>query len=387
MKKDTRLIHAGRQPSKQHGAVNPPVYHASTITFSTVEALEEAARHPLEGVYYGRHGTPTTFAFEEAVAALEGAERAIAMPSGLAAVAGAILPFVDQGDHILMSDSAYYPSHKICNLFLKRFGVDTTYFDPTIGGEIAGLIRPQTKIIVVESPGSLSFEVQDVPAIAEAAHAKGAMVLLDNTWSAGYFFQPFDKGVDVSIQAATKFIVGHSDAMLGIIATSTKLYEKIKSTTVGLGYSAAPDDCFLGLRGLRTLAVRMARHQESGLILANWLAERPEVSCVLHPALPSCPGHDIWQRDFSGASGLFGLILNNYSKSNVARMLNGLEFFAMGYSWGGFESLILPTDPAQLRTTTNWPHKTPSLRIHTGLEDPNDLIADLESGFARLRGE
>ena len=385
MNKDTNIVAAGRHPEDNHGVVNPPVYHVSTVTFPTVAALEAASRTPLQGVYYGRHGSPTSFAFEEAVASLEGAERAIVFPSGLGALACSLLAFVEAGDRILMTDSAYYPTHKICQQFLRRFGVETTYYDPMIGDGIARLMTPRTKIIFVEAPGSLTFEVQDIPAIAAAAHAGGARVVMDNTWSAGYYFQPFRHGVDVSVQAATKYLSGHSDVMLGTVATSAPLYEKIKSTAVGLGFSTGPDDCYLGLRGLRTLAVRMARHQETGLVLARWLAARPEVDRVLHPALPGCPGHEFWRRDFTGASGLFGVVLKDFPKSAVDAMLDGMGLFAMGYSWGGFESLILPTDPAPLRVATVWPHKTPCLRIHAGLEDPADLLADLESGLDRLR--
>lgn len=384
MKKETDLIHAGSHPQDHHGVVNPPVYHASTVTFPTVAALEAASRAPLDGVYYGRHGTPTTFAFEEAVAALEGGERSLSLPSGLAALACALLAFVESGDHILLSDSAYYPTHKICEGLLRRFGVETTYYDPCIGAGIAKLMRPRTRIVFVESPGSLSFEVQDIPAIAAAAHAGGARVVLDNTWSAGYFFQPFRHGVDVSVQAATKFLAGHSDVMLGAITTSAALYEKIKLTAVGLGYCAGPDDCYLGLRGLRTLAVRMKRHEETGLALARWLEGRPEVERLLHPAFPTCPGHEIWRRDFSGASGLFTVVLKDYSKKAVAAMLDGMTLFKMGYSWGGFESLILPIEPAAIRVAVPWPYRSPALRIHAGLEDADDLIADLERALARL---
>jgi cystathionine beta-lyase len=385
MKKDTRIVTAGRHPEDNHGAVNPPVYHVSTVTFPTVEVLERASKTPLQGVYYGRHGTPTTFAFEEAVAALEGTDRAVALPSGLAALAVALIAFVETGDHILMADCAYYPTHKICDQFLKRFGVETTYYDPMIGADVAKLIRPRTKVVFVEAPGSLSFEVQDIPAIARVAHAAGAKVIMDNTWSGGYFFQPFRHGVDLSIQAATKYIGGHSDAMLGTISMGKDLYEKVKFAAVGLGYCAGPDDCYLGLRGLRTLAVRMARHQETGLKLARWLETRPEVETVLHPALPSCPGHEFWKRDFTGASGLFGVVLKDFSKAALTAMLDGMEHFAMGYSWGGFESLIIPADVAPLRAATKWPHKTPALRIHAGLEDADDLIADLERGLNRLQ--
>jgi cysteine-S-conjugate beta-lyase len=389
MKKETKIIHKGSRPEENFGIVNPPVYHASTVVFPTVADLDADAKAPLSGVHYGRFGTPTTFALEEAVAALEGGDRCIALPSGLGAISCALMAFLKAGDHLLMCDSAYYPTRKFCNKILARFGVETTYYDPMIGGDIATLIRPETRVVFVESPGSLSFEVQDVPAIAKAAHEAendpGIIVIMDNTWSAGLYFQPFEHGVDVSIQAATKFIVGHSDAMLGTITLGNNIYDQVKWCAVGLGACAAPDDCYLGLRGLRSLAPRLARHQESGLALARWLSERPEVERILHPALPSCPGHDIWKRDFSGAPGLFGVALKEgYSKKAIAAFLDGLDLFAMGYSWGGFESLILPTDPGALRSATKWPHKGPSLRIHTGLEDPGDLICDLEKGLERL---
>ena len=354
------------------------------MTFPTVAALEAAEQNPFEGVRYGRWGTPTTFALEEAVAGLEGAERAIALPSGLAAIVGAILPFVESGDHILVVDNVYSPTRRLCSGMLARFGVETTYYDPMVGGAIADLMRPETKLVLVESPGSLTFEVQDVPAIAAAAHGGGARVIMDNTWSAGYYFQPFDHGVDVSVQAATKFIAGHSDAMLGVVTTTHALYETVKRCTARLGYGAAPDDCYLGLRGLRSLAARLARHQESGLAIARWLAKRPEVDALLHPAFADCPGHEFWKRDFTGSSSLFGIILKECPKNAVAAMLDGMTYFAMGHSWGGYESLILPTHPAPIRTATQWPHPGPSLRLHIGLEDPDDLIADLADGLARL---
>lgn len=383
-KKDTLLVNAGRRPEDNFGLVNPPVYRGSTVTFPTVAALEASNAAPFEGVHYGRTGTPTTFAFEEAVAALEGGERTVALPSGLAAIACALLAFLEAGDHVLVTDSVYFPTRRLLGGALRRFGVETTYFDPLIGGDVAPLIRSQTKVVFVESPGSLTFEVQDVPAIADAAHAAGAVVVMDNTWSAGLYFQPFAKGVDVSIQAATKFIVGHSDAMLGTVTVPSRLYERVRATANGFGYCAAPDDCYLGLRGLRSLSPRLARHQENGLKLAHWLAARPEVEAVLHPALPGCPGHDIWKRDFTGACGLFGAVLLPAPKKAVDTFLDGLELFALGYSWGGYESLIIPTEPGKLRTVTAWPHAGPSIRIHTGLEDADDLIADLERGLARF---
>jgi len=383
-RKETRLVTAGRRPEQNFGIVNPPVYHASTIAFRTVAELEASNAAPLEGVHYGRQGTPTTFALEEAVAELEGSDHAAILPSGLAAIVCAMMAFLRSGDHVLVTDSAYFPTRRLCDGFLKQFGVETTYYDPMIGGGIAELIRPNTKVVFTEAPGSQTFEVQDIPAIAEAAHVAGAKVLLDNTWSAGLYFQPFEHGVDVSIQAATKFIVGHSDAMLGTLAFNKDLLETIKFTANGLGYCAGPDDCYLALRGIRSIVPRLERHQESGLRLAEWLAARPEVERVLHPALPSCPGHEFWKRDFTGACGLFGVVLKEAPREAVVALLDGLEIFSLGYSWGGYESLIIPTDPAKIRTATRWPYTGPSLRIHTGLENVEDLIADLQAGFARF---
>ena len=385
---DTRLTTAGRDPAANHGIVNPPVYHASTVTFPTVEALAKAGQNKFKGVYYGRFGTPTTFAFEDAVADLEGAQYCVALPSGMAAIAVALMSVLHAGDHVLITDNAYDPTLRFAQGFLKKFGVEASYYDPMIGAAISEQMRPNTKAVFTEAPGSLTFEVQDIPAIAKAAHAVGAKVLMDNTWSAGYFFKPFDHGVDISIQAATKYLVGHSDAMLGSVTMNDKgLWEHAKITQVGLGYSTGPDDCYLGVRGIRSLAARMARHEETGLKLAHWLADRPEVEAVLHPALASCPGHDIWKRDFTGSSGLFGVQLKEGpNKTDMARMLDGMNLFAMGYSWGGFESLILHTDPKALRTAYDWPYNGPVLRLHAGLEDPDDLIDDLESGLKRLKG-
>lgn len=381
-KDDTKLVHAGRHPERNHGAVNPPVYRASTITFPSVAAMEESARRPFEGVRYGRFGTPTTFAFEEAVAELEGGWRSIATSSGLAAISGALCALLKTGDHLLMVDSAYQPTRKFCDGVLAGFGVETTYYDPGIGAGIAALMRPETRVVFVESPGSLTFEVQDVPAIAAAAHAADAVVVMDNTWGTPLFFKPFAHGVDISLQAATKYIVGHADAMLGVVTTTEEHWHRIKSTVAAFGYSAGSEETYLGLRGLRTLSVRLARHQENGLALARWLRERPEVAAVLHPALPEDPGHALWRRDFTGACGLFGVILKPVPKRAVDALVDGLEYFGLGYSWGGFESLIVP---AQIgRTVTPWSAPGPTLRIHAGLEDVGDLEADLAKGFERL---
>ena len=386
MKRDTVLVTAGRDPHANHGVVNPPVYHASTITFRTVAELEAKSRDRFKAgvTYYGRYGTPTTFAFEEAVAAAEGGARAIAFGSGKAAIVAALTAFVEAGDHVLMVDTAYGPTRALCERVLKRFGVETTYYDPLVGARIGELIRPRTRVVFTESPGSQTFEVQDIPAIAEAAHQAGCVVVMDNTWASPHLFKPFAHGVDVSIQAATKYIVGHSDAMMGVVTTTEALHETVRAAAFDLGASAAPDDVYLALRGLRTLAVRLERHMRSALRIAEWLAGRPEVHRVLHPARPGDAGHALWRRDFLGASGLFGVILEPAPKAALAAMLDRLELFAMGYSWGGYESLIVPTDPAPLRTATRWQAPGPSLRLHVGLEDPDDLIADLEAGFARL---
>lgn len=383
---DTTVVHAGRHPEQHLGAVNPPVYHVSTVTFPTVAALEAATHNRFhERLYYGRYGSPTSQALEEAVAALEGGTRAIATSSGLAAICGTLCGLLKAGDHLLMVDSVYAPTRKFCDGPLKAFGIATTYYDPLIGGGIAALIRPETRLVFTESPGSLTFEVQDLPAIAEAAHARGVPVAIDNTWGTPLFFKPFVKGADVSIQAATKYIVGHADAMLGTIATrDDSLWLRLKEAVTQFGYSAGAEECYLGHRGLRTLSVRLERHQRNGIALAEWLAARPEVARVMHPALPGDPGHTLWKRDFGGACGLFGIELRPTRPRAVAALLDGLRLFAMGYSWGGYESLIIPTTGHIPRTATRWSAAGPTLRLHVGLEDVEDLKADLAAGFGRL---
>lgn len=385
MKRDTLIARAGSHPEQNQGLINPPVYHASTVVFPSVAEMEAAHHDRFNRVFYGRYGTPTTFAFEEAVARLEGAYRAVACASGLAAIVASLLAFLKAGDHVLMVDSVYGPTRGFCDNFLARFGVETTYYDPLLGGGIAGLMRPNTRVVFLESPGSLTFEIQDTAAIAAAARAHGVVSVIDNTWASPLYFRPLEHGVDVSLHAATKYLAGHSDSMLGVLATTEAVYERVKSAVVGLGDNPGPDVLYLGLRGLRSLSVRLARHQASALEMARWLQTRPEVARVLHPALPEDPGYQLWRRDFDGASGLFGLVLKPCPAEAVAAMLDSLEHFAMGYSWGGFESLIIPTDPAKFRTATAWTAEGPCLRLHVGLEDPADLKADLERGFERLR--
>jgi cystathionine beta-lyase len=381
-KAETRLAHAGREPSRHHGFVNTPIYRGSTVLFPTLASLESNA----QDFTYGRLGTPTVKALEEAIAELEGGHRTLLAPSGLSAIATALIAFVAAGDEVLVSDSVYRPTRRFCDHVLKRLGVKTTYYDPLIGAGIKKLLGDKTKVVFAESPGSQTFEVQDVPAIAKAAHEVDAVVILDNTWATPLYFKPFTHGVDVSIQAATKYIVGHADAMLGAITASEKTARAVEKAHEDLGLCPGPEDAYLGLRGLRTLGVRLARHQQSALELARWLEARPEVERVLHPGLPTDPGHALWSRDFTGASGLFAFVLKPVSHAAVAAMLDGLTLFGMGYSWGGFESLILPFDPREYRTATKWQAEGPAIRLHVGLEDVEDLKADLEAGFARLAG-
>jgi cystathionine beta-lyase len=386
-KPDTLLTHAGRDPATCRGAVNPPVYHASTILHPSVAALEAAQRNRYDEIAYGRYGTPTTRAFEDAVAAVEGGHRAVAFCSGAAACFATLLAYLKAGDHVLVPDNVYGPVRGFCNGFLERFGVHSTFYDPLIGEGIAGLVRDNTRVIYLESPGSLTFEIQDVPAIVAVAKGRGIVTMLDNTWAAPLFLKPLALGVDVSIIAATKYIVGHSDAMMGIAVCTETSFMPVRETATLLGNHAAPDDCYLALRGLRTAALRLRQHELQGLALARWLAARPEVERVLHPALPGCPGHDFWKRDFSGSSGLFSIVLRaDIAKPAIDAMLDGMELFGLGFSWGGFESLMVQVRPDRLRSAKPW-QSGPVLRIHAGLEDQGDLIADLDHGFARLNAQ
>jgi cystathionine beta-lyase len=381
-KPETRIVSQGRMSDTHFGVVNTPVYRASTILYPDLAAIK-ANSQPYT---YGRRGTPSTQSFEDAISSLEGAARTVSLTSGVQAIGLAILSVCSAGDHLLMVDSCYEPTRTFCDRTLKRFGVQTSYYAPD--DDIAAHLKPNTKAVFCESPGSLTFEVQDIPAIAKAAHAHdngsgGASVLMDNTWATPLFFQPLSHGVDLSIQAATKYVGGHADVMLGYVAANQSHAGRLHQTHGDLGLYASGDDCFLGLRGLRTLAVRLARHQETGLALARWLQTRPEVARILHPGLPGDPGHDLWKRDFSGSCGLFGVVLKPVSEARLAAFVDGLQHFGIGYSWGGFESLIVP---AHIRRTVRpFQAEGPVLRIHAGLEDPDDLIADLEKGFERFK--
>jgi cysteine-S-conjugate beta-lyase len=388
MHDDTKAVHAGRHPERFEGAVNPPVFHASTILASTLEEWDrkraDRARD-VPGTYYGRLGTPTTHALEEALAALEGGHRTVLVPSGLAACTTALLAFVEQGAHVLIPDSVYAPTRNFAIRFLKRFGVETTFYDPLVGADIAALVRDATRVIFLESPGSLTFEIQDVPAICAVARRRGIVTMMDNTWATPLYCKPLALGVDVSIQAATKYVVGHSDALLGTITVNESAWPRLRNAHGELGLSVGPDDTYLAQRGLRTMAVRLARHSATGVRLAEWIARQPEVDRLLHPALPGDPGHALWKRDFTGASGLFGIVLKPVGGKAFAAFVDGLELFGLGASWGGFESLIMPTHPEEVRSATRWTPSGPCFRIHAGLEHPDDLTADLAAGFARLR--
>jgi cystathionine beta-lyase len=387
MGKNTDLVHLGRDPMAQHGVVSIPVYHASTIVYPTIAAFKNRAAgdRKYRGVRYGAYGTPTTFALADTVAQLEGGVGGVVTSSGLAAATMALTAFLNSGDHLLMVDSVYTPTREFCNSVLVRWGVETTYYDPLIGTDIAGLIRSNTRVVFTESPGSLTFEVQDIPAIAAAAHQRDALILLDNTWATPLFFKPFAHGVDISIQAATKYIAGGSDLVIGIItAAEEKYFRQLKDTTLAFGEIAAPDDCYQALKGMRSMGARLKQQQAAALDVARWLQDRSEVKRVLYPALEGNPGHHLWQRDFTGASSLFGVLLHETSEAAVARMVDNYRYFKIGASWGGFESLVIPADPAAYRTAPPWDESGYLLRYHIGLEDPQDLISDLTDGFKRL---
>lgn len=385
--KQTKYVTAGRDKKWTNGVVNPPVQRASTVVFDTVAEKNHAIiNRANKTLFYGRRGTQTHFALQDAMVEVEGGVGCALYPCGTAAISNAILAFVETGDHILMVDTCYEPTRDFCDKIMKKMGVETTYFSPTIGEEIQDLIQPNTKVLFLESPGSVTMEVQDVPTLAKIAHQHDIIVMLDNTWAAGVNFSPFDHGVDISIQAATKYIVGHSDVMLGTAVANEKCWDQLREQSYLMGQCVSADDAYLGLRGIRTLDVRLRQHAENSLKVAKWLQTRPEVDHVRHPALETCPGHEFFKRDFTGGNGLFSFVLKTSDTKATTALLDGMKHFSMGYSWGGYESLILANEPKSfnsLRTVAHPHFEGTLIRIHIGLEDVNDLICDLEAGLAR----
>jgi cystathionine beta-lyase len=377
----TRLVHAGREPFEQHGFVNTPIYRGSTVLYPTTDDL----LHRRGRYSYGTKGTPTTNSLETAWTELTGAAGTVLAPSGLAAVTVALMSCLKAGDHLLMTDSVYLPTRQFCNGILKNFGVETTYYDPQVGAGIEALMRPNTTAVFTEAPGSQSLEMQDIPAIAEVAHRHGAVVLMDNTWATPLLFPPHERGVDLAIEAGTKYLSGGSDLLLGMVSANERCFKRLRETYDSFAMCPGPEDVFMGLRGLRTMALRLREHGNQALEMARWLDDRPEVARVLHPAMETYPGHEIWKRDFKGSSGLFSIVLRPCSDRALAAMLDGLSLFGMGYSWGGFESLVIPFNCATYRTATKWEPGGHALRFHIGLEDLDDLKRDLDAGFARLR--
>lgn len=378
----TAVVHLGREPHAHHGFVNVPVYRGSTVLYPTLASLDAMT----QAYTYGRRGTPTVRALEDALTRLAGGADTKLAASGYQAVTTALLAFVEAGDHILMVDTTYQPTRQFCDYMLRRLGVETEYYDPLIGSGIARLIRPNTRLVYVESPGSQTFEMQDVPAIAAAARAASdkIWVLADNTWASPLYCQPLALGADVSIEAGTKYLVGHADALLGSVTSNKRAARHIERSAGHLGVCPGSEETFLGLRGLRTLDVRLARHQETGLSLARWLQGRTEITRVMHPALPDDPGHALWKRDCKGSTGLFSVLLRPVSRRALAAFLDGLKLFGMGYSWGGYESLVIPFDCSSYRTAAPWTGEGQTLRFHAGLENAGDLIADLAAGFDRM---
>jgi cystathionine beta-lyase len=386
-KNDTKIILAGKDRNNKTAFVNSPIYKGSTVLFKDVEEMKKSIKNKNSQILsYGRFGSPTTFEFERAIAKIDEGYSAVATSSGTAAIVASLLAVLKTGDHILMTDSAYGVSRNLARGLLSNMGITTTFYKPNIGKEITNLIQKNTKVLFMESPGSLTFEIQDIPMLVELAKKNNLITILDNTWATSLFFKPFYNGIDISIQSATKYIVGHSDAMLGIISTNKKYTKCVRESAHNMGSCPGPEDIYLGIRGLKTLSIRLQKHQENAFKVIEWLRVQQEVDKILYPALPDNFGHKIWKRDFLGASGLFGITLKNTKKSLVNKMLNNLKLFNMGYSWGGYESLILPIEPEKLRDTYKWKNDCGTLRIHVGLEDPADLINDLKDNFKILKG-
>lgn len=386
MKQETKIVTVGRDKKWTKGVINPPVFRASTMVFETMEEMRFATKNRANGeMFYGRRGGPTHFAFQAAIAELEGGAGTALYPSGAAAISSALLSFLKAGDHLLMVDTAYEPTRSLCDNTLAGFGIETSYYDPMIGADISKLIRPNTKVIFLESPGSITMEVQDVPTLCKVAHQHGLTVMLDNTWASPINCRPFEMGVDISIQAATKYIVGHSDVMIGTATANKSHWDQLRENSYLLGQCTSPDDVYLANRGLRTLGVRMQQHHQNGLKVAEYLATRPEVDHIRHPAFESCPGHEFYKRDFTSANGLFSFVLKRGNLDAVTAFVENMQHFKMGFSWGGYESLILGVFGIdKLRTATEWDSTKPLIRLHIGLENPDDLIADLDAAFERF---
>jgi cystathionine beta-lyase len=377
----SRLVHLGRDAEANHGFVNFPAYRGSTVLFPDVETMKTRNQR----YTYGTHGTPTTDALCGAWSEISGAAGTVLVPSGLFAIIAALTTALGSGDHLLMTDAAYQPARLYCDTILKRMGVETTYYDPAIGANIGALMRANTRAIFVEAPGSQSLDMQDVPAISAVARERGVCVIMDNTWATPLFFSPHAHGVDLAVEAGTKYLSGHSDLLLGLVSANAAWFPRLHKTVDTLAVQPGPEDVYLALRGLRTMELRLREAERQALALAHWLEGRAEVQRVIHPALPHYPGHEIWKRDFTGSSGLFSIVLRPASDKAVAAMLDGLELFGMGYSWGGFESLVIAFDCSKYRTATAWAPGGPTLRFSVGLEDIEDLKEDLDRGFARLR--
>jgi cysteine-S-conjugate beta-lyase len=386
MKPATQVVQGGRRKEWTGPVVNPPVWRASTILYDDVESLQAKTKTNQDGTFfYGRRGTPTQWSLSDALTSMEpGAEGTMLFASGVAALSTALLSVLKPGDHLLMPDSTYDPTRIFCSKFLAKWGVETSYYDPLIGAGLEDLVRPNTKAIYLESPGSLSFEVQDIRAIVAVANRHDIVTMIDNTWATSLFLKPLSLGVDMSIVAATKYIVGHSDVMAGAVTANARTYPGLRFVAQELGHFLSPDDAWLAMRGLRTMEVRLRQHERSALAIAKWLDEQPEVARVLHPALPSCPGHAHWKRDYTGSSGLFSFILKGGDDAARAALIDDLDLFGIGYSWGGYESLAIPVDPQKHRTATTWEAEGPAIRLQIGLEDTDDLIADLRAGLDRF---
>ena len=380
LRRRSRLVNLGRDAEFSQGFINVPPFRGSTVLYPNVATLKSRAQR----FTYGTRGTPTTEALCSAWTDLSGAAGTVLVPSGLAAIVIALMTALNAGDHLLVTDSVYEPSRAFADKTLRRFGIETSYYDPTIGVGIEALMRPNTKAVLTESPGSQTLEMQDIPAIAEVAHSRGACMILDNTWATPLFFSPHAHGVDLAVEAGTKYLSGHADLLLGLVSANAQWFERLHRAVHLMAIPPGAEDVFLALRGLRTMELRLREAERQGLALAQWLSARPEVLRVIHPALPDHPGHALWKRDFTGSSGLFSIVLKPASEAAVAAFLDGLELFGLGYSWGGYESLALPFDCTATRTATRFAPGGASVRFSVGLEDIEDLKADLDRGFARL---